>query len=39
MVGNCSLTEITRDRAGRLVLSMHNDTCHLEGLETTIDRG
>jgi broad specificity phosphatase PhoE len=38
-VGNCSITEITRDRAGRLVLSKHNDMCHLEGLETTIDRG
>lgn len=38
-VGNCSITEITQDRAGRLVLARHNDMCHLEGLETTIDRG
>lgn len=38
-VGNCSLTEITQDRAGRLVLSRQNDMCHLEGLETTADRG
>ena len=38
-VGNCSITEIIRDRAGRLVLRQHNDMCHLEGLETTVDRG
>ena len=38
-VGNCSITEITADRAGRLVLSKHNDMCHLEGLETNVDRG
>ena len=38
-VGNCSITEITRDRAGRLVLSRHNDMCHLAGIETTLDRG
>jgi broad specificity phosphatase PhoE len=39
MVGNCSLTEITRDRAGRLVIARHNDMCHLSGIETTVDRG
>lgn len=38
-VGNCSVTEIHRDRAGRLVLARHNDMCHLDGLETTFDRG
>lgn len=38
-VGNCSLTEIGEDRGGRLVLVRHNDMCHLEGLETTVDRG
>jgi hypothetical protein len=38
-VGNCSLTELATDRAGRLVLVRHNDMCHLEGLETTVDRG
>lgn len=39
MVGNCSLTEITRDRGGRLVLTHHNDMCHLEGIATLVDRG
>lgn len=39
MVGNCSLTEVTRDRAGKLVLVRHNDLCHLRGIETTADRG
>ncbi|MGE3076760.1 MAG: histidine phosphatase family protein [Dehalococcoidia bacterium] len=38
-VGNCSITEIVEDRTGRLVLSRHNDMCHLEGIETMIDRG
>lgn len=38
-VGNCSITEITEDRAGRLVLARHNDMCHLEGIETMLDRG
>lgn len=38
-VGNCSLTEIVTDRGGRLVLAGHNDMCHLEGIETTVDRG
>jgi probable phosphoglycerate mutase len=37
-VSNCSLTEITEDRAGRLVLVRHNDTCHLEGV-TAVDLG
>jgi len=38
-VGNCSLTEINRDRAGRFVLVRHNDTCHLDGITTFTDRG
>lgn len=38
-VGNCSVTEVIRDHAGRLVLARHNDTCHLEGIETFADRG
>jgi broad specificity phosphatase PhoE len=38
-VGNCSITEVTQDRAERLVLSRHNDMCHLEGIETFVDRG
>jgi len=38
-VGNCSLTEVARDRAGRLVLVRHNDSCHLLGMETFADRG
>jgi broad specificity phosphatase PhoE len=38
-VGNCSVTEVTEDRAKRLVLVRHNEMCHLEGLETTVDRG
>jgi broad specificity phosphatase PhoE len=37
--GNCSITEIVRDRAGRLVFARHNDMCHLQGIETTLDRG
>jgi broad specificity phosphatase PhoE len=36
---NCSITEIVSDRSGRLVLARHNDTCHLEGIVTTADRG
>lgn len=28
--GNCSITEIARDRGGRFVVRRHNDTCHLE---------
>jgi broad specificity phosphatase PhoE len=27
---NCSVTELEKDRAGRLVLKRHNDVCHLE---------
>lgn len=27
---NCSVTEIVRDRGGRLVMRRHNDTCHLD---------
>lgn len=38
-VWNCSITEIATDRAGRLVIVRHNDTCHLAGIETAIDRG
>jgi broad specificity phosphatase PhoE len=38
-VWNCSITEIATDRAGRLVIVRHNDTCHLEGIETAVDRG
>lgn len=36
---NCAITEIIRDRGGRLVLSRVNDTCHLESLVTVADRG
>ncbi len=38
-VGNCSLTELRRDRTGSLVIHGHNDTCHLEDLATFTDRG
>jgi broad specificity phosphatase PhoE len=38
-VANCSLTELGTDRAGRLVLHGHNDTCHLDGIVTVNDRG
>lgn len=38
-VANCSITEIVRDRAGRLVVARHNDTCHLSGMVTFTDRG
>ena len=38
-VANCSLTELGTDRAGRLVLHSHNDTCHLAGIVTIDDRG
>ena len=36
---NCSITEVTADRSGRLVLLRQNDTCHLDGLLTAADRG
>ena len=36
---NCAITEVTRDRAGRMVLVRHNDTCHLDGIVTAVDRG
>lgn len=39
MVGNCSLTEIIQDRAKRLVLTRHNDVCHLDEIATMVDRG
>lgn len=35
-VANCSLTEVTHDRTGRLVLARHNDTCHLSGVDAAI---
>jgi probable phosphoglycerate mutase len=38
-VANCSITKITADRMGRLVIERHNDTCHLQGLTTRVDRG
>lgn len=38
-VGNCSLTELRRDRSGGLVIHRHNDTCHLQDLATFVDRG
>ncbi|WP_322796621.1 histidine phosphatase family protein [Tepidiforma sp.] len=31
-VENCSVTEVVRDGAGRLVIARHNDTCHLAPL-------
>jgi len=37
-VFNCSITEIVTDRAGRLVLQRHNDTCHLDDV-TELDLG
>lgn len=36
---NCSITEVVEDRSGRLVLLRQNDTCHLDGILTTADRG
>jgi broad specificity phosphatase PhoE len=36
---NCAVTEVTRDRSGRLVLTRTNDTCHLGRLLTLVDRG
>jgi len=36
---NCAITEIGVDRAGRRVILRQNDTCHLTGLVTSIDRG
>lgn len=38
-IANCAITEVTLDRAGRKVIARHNDTCHLEGLLTRVDRG
>lgn len=38
-IANCAVTEVTLDRAGRKVLARHNDTCHLDGLLTHVDRG
>ena len=38
-VGNCSITEIIRDRAGRFVVHRVNDNCHLGHLSTEEDRG
>ncbi len=36
---NCAVSEVIRDRQGRLVLKFMNDTCHLDGLVTEADRG
>jgi broad specificity phosphatase PhoE len=36
---NCSITELFTDRGGQVVIRLHNDTCHLSGLVTTVDRG
>ncbi|MGD9933332.1 MAG: histidine phosphatase family protein [Dehalococcoidia bacterium] len=36
---NCAVTEITKDRGGRLILTRMNDTCHLAQLVTVVDRG
>jgi hypothetical protein len=36
---NCGITEVTVDRGGRLVLNRMNDTCHLDGMVTVVDRG
>ena len=36
---NCAITEVERDRLGRLVIRYMNDTCHLDGLLTAMDRG
>ena len=38
-IANCAVTEVLLDRAGRKMLARHNDTCHLEGLLTRVDRG
>ena len=35
---NCSVTELERDRGGRLIVRRHNDTCHLEN-RTEADLG
>lgn len=36
---NCSISEIILTRSGQLVVLRSNDTCHLDGLLTTEDRG
>jgi len=36
---NCSITEMFTDRLGQVVIRYHNETCHLSGLVTAIDRG
>jgi broad specificity phosphatase PhoE len=38
-VSNCSITEVVRERNGRLVLKRHNETCHLGELMTSVDVG
>ncbi len=38
-IANCAITEIVLDRAGRRLIARHNDTCHLDGLLTRVDRG
>lgn len=37
-VANCSITEIAKDRAGRLVVRRQNDVCHLATV-TAFDAG
>ena len=38
-IANCAIAEILLDRAGRRLIARHNDTCHLEGIVTRVDRG
>jgi broad specificity phosphatase PhoE len=38
-IANCSITQITEDRLGNLVILHHNDVCHLANLVTRADRG
>ena len=38
-IANCSITEVQEDRRGQLVLHRQNDSCHLEGIVTEVDRG
>ncbi len=38
-IANCAITEIVLDRGDRRLIARHNDTCHLEGILTRLDRG
>ena len=38
-IANCAVTEVVLDRAGRRAIALHNDTCHLAGILTRVDRG